>query len=196
MLYYLFWPVITVFYWLIFRPKVSGRKALRLRGRVVYVCNHFSLGDPISLACLAPRPIHYMAKSDLLGSWYAKIFFKALLAFPVARNTADRTSIKTALNGLARGCAVGIFPQGTRQKDGRLTEPEKGAAFIALRADAPIVPVYIDPKTWRRLRCRAAVGEAIYPADAKAREGKPIDVLTEMVWGEMAELKKQVEGMR
>lgn len=197
MLYYLFQPLIAVFYWIILRPKVLNRKALRVRGKVVYVNNHFSLGDPVTLACITPRHIHFMAKSDLLHAWYAKIFFKMLLAFPVSRKQADRASIKTALNGLAKGCAVGIYPQGRREKSGELTEPEKGAAFIALRADAPIVPVYTDPGTWRKLRCRAAVGDPIYPAEVKAQAVgvKPIDLLTEVIWEKMRELKRQVEEM-
>ncbi|MCL2695801.1 MAG: 1-acyl-sn-glycerol-3-phosphate acyltransferase [Clostridiales bacterium] len=195
MLYYIFRPIIALFFWLIFRPKVSGGKALRTRGKVIFVCNHFSLGDPITLACLTRRQVHFMAKSDLLHKWYAKIFFKLLLAFPVARHSADLGSIRTALNGLAKGKAFGIFPQGRRVKGGELTEPEKGAAFIALRADAPIVPVYLDPRIWRRLRCRAAVGDPIYPADAKTSGGKPVDVLTEMVWERMKELEEQVKGI-
>ena len=200
MLYYIARPIIALFFWIIFRPKLVNAKELRARGKVVFVCNHFSLGDPIVLACLTTRHVHYMAKSDLLNSWYAKLFFKLLLAFPVSRSQADMKSVKTAIGGLEKGCAVGIFPQGHRSKDGTLTDPEKGAAFIALRGDAPVVPVYLDPKIWRRLRCRAAVGDPIFPAQAKEQAAasgkKPVEQFTEMVWEQMRELQAQVEEMK
>ena len=90
----LFKPLI----WLIFRPKVYGdKKALRTKGKVIFICNHISLIDPVVLALVSTRIIHFMAKKELFTSLPGKLLFKALFVFPVDRGSADLKSIRNAL---------------------------------------------------------------------------------------------------
>ncbi|MDO4543852.1 MAG: lysophospholipid acyltransferase family protein [Clostridia bacterium] len=197
MLYYFGKIFCAPFAWLIFRPKVSGYKNLNRKGKVVYVCNHFSLGDPVLLAIVCPRIIKFMAKASLFKSKIGALFFKSMLVFPVEGKTADLKSIKKAMATLEKGQAFGIFPEGHRSPTGEMDVLEKGAAFIALRCDAPIVPVYIDPNSVKRVRIRMAVGEAIIPKEAAAnnRTAKAAEAITNEIADAMITLREQVEQM-
>lgn len=111
-------------------------------GPVILAGNHVSYGDPVLLWCAAPRPVHFMAKSELWENPVLGWGLSRLWAFPVRRSTADREAIQTAGALLAAGETVGVFPEGTRNRAGT-AEAQQGAAFIAMRASVPIVPVGI-----------------------------------------------------
>lgn len=149
--------------WLLLRPKIYGkRENLRIKGGVIFICNHRSLLDPVMVSIMTPRFVHYMAKSELFETKIGKWFFDALLVFPVSRKTADLKSIKKAISLLNEGKAFGIFPEGRRSITDRIDELEKGPAFIAAKSEAPVVPIYISPKTYSKsFRLRAMVGEVI-----------------------------------
>ena len=74
---------------------------------------------------------------------------------------------------------------------------EKGAAFIALRANVPIIPLYMDPLSWKRMRLRAVVGERIVPEQVKAEcpGQKPVDALTDRIVDTLNTLRKETEDM-
>ncbi|MEO1183350.1 MAG: lysophospholipid acyltransferase family protein, partial [Cyanobacteria bacterium J06636_27] len=100
-------------------------------------------------------------------------------AYPVSRGSGDRNAIRKALEYLKEGWAVGIFLQGTRTKDGRITDPKKGAALIAAKAKAPIIPVCLwgtqdiekkgstIPQT---VPVTVRIGELISPPTSTAKE--------------------------
>ena len=195
MLYYLaIWIVVPIF-WLLYRPRILNLRRTRTKGRAVYVCNHFSLADPVILCAITPRFLHIMAKSDLFKDGIGRLFFKLLLAFPVARKTADLKSVKRAIRLIEKGNAFAIFPEGTRSKSGEILPLENGAAFIARHARSPIIPVYIHPSIWRRFKLRGAVGEPIDCATAIAAcpEMKPDEAITAAIARALQELKTQVE---
>lgn len=127
---------------LIFRVRVLGRENLPASGGYVLAGNHISYADPMLLWCAAPRPVHFMAKSELWGhpvmGWGLDMFW----AFPVDRGRADRTALAKAAAYLDAGERVAIFPEGTRNFAGE-AEAQGGAAFIALRSGVPLVPVGI-----------------------------------------------------
>lgn len=167
MLYYIFrfllWPVFVI----LFRPVVYNRENYRIKGKAIYVANHYSLLDPVMIAFTCPRMIHFMAKKELFVG-PGKAFFKALLAFPVNRHTADIASLKQAMEVLNEGKAFGIFPEGKRSVTGELDELEKGTAFIALKSGAPVIPLYIDPESYSGNPLRIIVGK---PIDREGLEG-------------------------
>jgi len=197
MLYVIFKYLLTPFFWLLYLPQVRGLKHLFFTGRAILISNHFSLGDPIRIGFVAPRPIHFMAKQELFTSRLKRLFFKAVLAFPVYRRQADLVSLKEAMSVLERGRIFGIFPEGRRSITGELDAFEKGAAFLALRCNAPIIPLYADPE-WRKYgRIRMIVGE---PLDAKriadAHAGRGVDAVTDAIRDRMQELKNEMETFR
>lgn len=182
--------------WLWYRPKVHNRRALRRRGKVIYVSNHISLSDPIVIGTLVPRSVHFMAKAPLFEHPVARFFLKHLLCFPVTQRTADRRSITHAVHLLEKGEAFGIFPEGHRSNSGEdMDALDKGCAFVAVRADAPIVPIYIryGAHFWNRLK--AVVGEPIYPCEVAARykTKRPVDAVTTAMTDAFMTLKAEME---
>lgn len=114
-------------------------------GIPVMLCsNHISNIDPVFLLMVQKRPIYYMAKAELFSNKLAVWFFqKQFEAFPVNRGKGDTTAIETAQSIVRSGKMMGIFPEGTRSRDGKLQRPKSGAALIASRTGAYILPVAI-----------------------------------------------------
>lgn len=197
MLYYFAKIVIAPFAFLLFRPIIKGYRNMCRAGKVIFVCNHFSMGDPVLISIVSPRIIRFMAKASLFKSKLGNLLFKSLMVFPVHGRTADLKSIRRAIDTLNRGQAFGIFPEGHRSATGELDKLEKGAAFISLRADAPIVPIYLDPLSIKRFRIRMAVGEAILPAEV-ARQNctcKPAEAVTAAIHDAFITLRAQVDKL-
>jgi 1-acyl-sn-glycerol-3-phosphate acyltransferase len=135
------------FYWLLFRLlfrlRVEGREHVPPAGAVLAVSNHVSTVDPPIAGVSIGRQVWYMAKEELLRTPVLGPYLRSLGVFPVRRGEADRQSFRTSLEVLARGGVLLMFPEGTRSVDGRLRPPEPGAAFIALRTGAPVLPVAV-----------------------------------------------------
>lgn len=125
-----------------YRVTLLGRENMPSSGGVLLAGNHISYGDPVLLWCRVPRPTHFMAKSELWESRVLAWGLDHVWAFPVNRGQADREAIGRASAYLEAGEPVGIFPEGTRNLEGT-AEAQGGAAFLALRAGVPIVPVGI-----------------------------------------------------
>ncbi len=196
MLYILVKYLLTPFFWLLYRPKVKNLGRLFFRGRGILISNHFTLGDPIRLAFVAPRPVHFMAKQELFDSPLKRFFLTGLLAFPVYRKQADMQSLKQAMAVLEKNHIFGIFPEGRRSLTGELDSFEKGAAFLALRCSAPIIPIFADPGWRKRGRVRMIVGEPIDPNEvAKRFGGRAVDAVTDAIRDGMQRLKNEMELM-
>lgn len=199
MLYMFAYIVIRPFLLLLYRPKVKNYKALWQKGKVIYVGNHVVLADPIAIGILSPRVIHFMAKSTLSEKPFMRWLFRSLKTFPVRQYSADRKALKEAISLLERGKAFGIFPEGHRNVDMQTMDAfDKGVSFIALRADAPIVPVYVVPGGFQfGHRLRVAVGDPIYPAAVKEEcpAKKTVDALTDRIMDTMLTLREQAEAL-
>ncbi len=137
-------PVVRV----VWRPQVSGIEHVPTTGPVLLASNHLSFVDSVVIPVIAPRRVAFLAKSDYftgtgLSGAFTKAWFEALGMLPVDRDDskAALASLDTALEVLGRGEAFGIYPEGTRSRDGRLYRGRTGVAHLALTAGAPIVPV-------------------------------------------------------
>jgi 1-acyl-sn-glycerol-3-phosphate acyltransferase len=103
-----------------------------------------------------PRRIQWMAKKELFVFPFVRFFF-FIGAFPVDRQKGGRAAMRTALDLLAAGWALGIFPEGTRRKGYNPEEaPKSGVAMLATRGNAPVLPVFVGkvPNLFERLRGR------------------------------------------
>jgi 1-acyl-sn-glycerol-3-phosphate acyltransferase len=87
------------------------------------------------------RPVAFMAKEELFEVPILNRGIKLYGAYPVKRKSADRSAIRAAMAMLQEGWAAGLFLQGTRTDDAKITSPKLGAAMIAAKAQAPILPV-------------------------------------------------------
>ncbi len=142
MLYHAFkWSVVAPMLNFYFRGRIYGVENVPQEGPLVVVSNHASDFDPPILSSCVGRPVAYMAKEELFKVPILKQGIQLYGAYPVKRGSADRTAIRAALACLDAGWAAGIFLQGTRTPDARITEPKLGAALIAAKAKAPLLPV-------------------------------------------------------
>lgn len=142
LLYHLFkWSVVAPMFNTYFRGRVYGAENMPTLGPVVVVSNHASHFDPPIVSSCLRRPVAYMAKEELFQVPVLKQAITLYGAYPVSRGAADRSAIRAALNSLENGWATGVFLQGTRTLDGRITEPKLGAALIAAKANVPLLPV-------------------------------------------------------
>ncbi|KZZ86434.1 MULTISPECIES: lysophospholipid acyltransferase family protein [Bacillaceae] len=124
----------------IYRMEVHGRENFPKSGSVLLCSNHIDNLDPPIVGACTPRMVHFMAKEELFT---IPVLGKILLkvgAFPVKRGLSDREALRKGLKVLKDGEVLGLFPEGTRSKDGQLGKGLAGAGFFALRSDALIVP--------------------------------------------------------
>lgn len=106
--------------------------------------NHVSFLDPVALGVACPRPLSFMARHDLFRNALFGFLISSLNAFPVRRASADRSALKEAVRRLKDGKALVIFPEGDRRGPGEeLRDPEPGVAFLAVKADVPVIPAFI-----------------------------------------------------
>jgi 1-acyl-sn-glycerol-3-phosphate acyltransferase len=135
---------------LVFRPHVVGRENVPASGPFIIASNHLSFIDSMAIPLMSPRRVGYLAKAEYftgsgIGGWFTKTWFTALGALPVERQThrAAQEALDTAMTVLQAGGGFGIYPEGTRSRDGRLARGKTGVAWLALTADCPVVPVGI-----------------------------------------------------
>lgn len=198
MLYRVLRVLLLVVFRVLYRPTIAGRSRLPPSGPVILASNHVSFVDSIVIPLAAPRHISFLAKSDYftgVGIRGAVIrwFFTTMGQVPVQRhdNRASQASLNTALGVLRRGEAFGIYPEGTRSRDGRLYRGHTGVGWLALAASCPVVPVALHG-TDRVLpiggrlhvgKVRVTFGAPIYPAGydglrpAQARRALADDVM-------------------
>ncbi len=196
MLYVFFKYLLMPLFWLLYRPLVIGHENLFIRGKAIFVSNHISMADPIVLAMVSPRLIHFMAKSELFKNPVGKLLFPLMLAFPVNRKQSDMASLKNAIRVLEKGKVFGIFPEGKRAVTDEMDVFEKGAAFLAIRSGAPVVPIYIHRDTYKKMHLRMAVGKPILVGSlvASTPKNKLIDVVTDEISDAMRVLQSIAEG--
>ena len=135
--------VIAFFLVLLFRWRVTGAENIPVSGGVIIASNHVSNFDPFVVGTAVARKLHFMAKEELFVNPVMRVFIQWLGAFPVRRGASDRTAIRTAINLLENGNMVGLFPEGTRSKNGQLGQAEPGLAMIAAKAGATIIPTAV-----------------------------------------------------
>ncbi|MBW4551169.1 MAG: 1-acyl-sn-glycerol-3-phosphate acyltransferase [Aphanocapsa sp. GSE-SYN-MK-11-07L] len=141
-LYHLFkWSTVSPLLHTYFQGQIYGAEQVPARGPLVVVSNHASHFDPPLLSNCLRRPVAYMAKEELFQVPILGKLIQLYGAYPVKRGSADRSAIRAALTALEQGWAVGIFLEGTRTEDGRITDPKLGAALIAAKVQAPLLPV-------------------------------------------------------
>ena len=143
MLYRILSITFQAFFTLFFRARIIGRENMPQDGAVILAANHMSNWDPPLVAAFLSRPVSYMAKLEL---FQIPVFGRAITAchaFPVKRGAADRGAIKAAIQVLKQGKCLGLFPEGTRSRNGHMRKAEAGVGLIASMTGAPVVPAAV-----------------------------------------------------
>ena len=133
---------------LLYRPTILGAHNVPPTGGVILASNHLSFIDSFAIPLAAPRHVRFIAKQEYftgtgIGGSLQRGFFEGIGAIPVDRHSsrAAQESLDLALGILQGGGAFGIYPEGTRSRDGRLYRGRTGVAWLALTAKVPVVPV-------------------------------------------------------
>lgn len=144
MLYLLTWPLMKAllrmsFWWTGGLRSAGGGNVPRTGG--VLICpNHFSDADPAAVAVTLPRSAYFMAKEELFSVPILGRLLNIFRAFPIKRDTADRSALRRAEELIRAGEAVVIFPEGGGNPEGVLQPLHPGALLLALRTRVPVIP--------------------------------------------------------
>ena len=123
--------------------KVEGRDHLPKRGPVILACNHRSFLDSIFIPLVVRRRVTFVAKAEYFDDPRTAWFFRSCGQIPIRREggSASERALSSATDVLRKGKVFGIYPEGTRTRDGKLHRGHTGVARLAMRCDAPIVPI-------------------------------------------------------
>ena len=130
------------------RPTVVGLENVPKEGPFIVAPNHLSFFDSVIVQALMPRPVAFFAKAEYFttGGVKGKVmksFFESVGSIPVERGeqAASVQALKTLMDILEAGKGIGIYPEGTRSRDGILYRGRTGVGWLALATGAPVVPV-------------------------------------------------------
>jgi 1-acyl-sn-glycerol-3-phosphate acyltransferase len=127
----------------LWKIRVEGLDHVPADGPAIFCPNHISVLDSFFLPVVLPRKITYVGKAEYMDDWKTKHLFPALGMIPIDRAGGDaaQAALDAAAGVLEQGEFFGIYPEGTRSRDGRLHRGHTGPARLALRTGAPIIPV-------------------------------------------------------
>ena len=134
--------------------KVEGREAVPPKGPLIVISNHLSNADPPLLAAAIGRQLHFVGKRSLFSNPVSAYFLRSVGVHPAARDGADIEALRWNLDLLKNDGVMALFPEGTRGRGLGMIRGHPGAAYIAARSQAPILPVAITgtenvPGYWR-----------------------------------------------
>lgn len=147
-------PVGSSIFRTLYRGRALHAEYVPVSGPVLLVANHAAFLDGPLVFSLAPRAVNFLVKQEAFSGAFGRLI-ETVGQIPIDRAVGDRAALGRAVAVLERGGAVGIFPEGNRQ-GGDVENVNQGAAWIALRTGAPIVPVAVlgtrvagaDPDAW------------------------------------------------
>ncbi len=182
---------------LLVRCQIRGRDNVPSQGALIVVANHLNFVDPPLVGSILSRRAVFMAKEELFRSRIVGYIMGALGAFPVSKGHLDRRALRRAVQVLADGQALVIFPEGMRSRGRRLKPAFPGAALIALRSGAPIIPIGITGTEkmkglswlWQRPEITVNIGKAftLPPINGKLTKAE-LAKLTDVIMVRIAEL--------
>lgn len=141
MLYSILRGAFWVFTHLVCRYRVSGRKYVPLKGPLLIVANHLSWYDPILLGVVLPRRVWFFSKAEIFRWPIIGPICKRTGQIPVNRGESDRAALEKGIAYLREGKALMIFPEGTVARQEQMIAAHAGAAMLAIRTGATVLPV-------------------------------------------------------
>ena len=197
----LFRKLLVAFLRLIFRlimkMEVKGLEHLPTDGPVVIACNHVTTFDVFPMQLSLPRPIFYMAKAELFKFPLMDVALRDVGAFPVYRGEKDQWAMKHARKVLEHGQALGMFPEGTRNKSRGLGVAKTGTARLAIDTKSPIVPMVLigTDRFFKGFPHRANVTVNLLPPLLPNPGETPLALTDRLMFSMAAELPEDMRGV-
>ncbi|MGP4060102.1 lysophospholipid acyltransferase family protein [Halobacillus litoralis] len=179
----------SVIFYPMYRIKVIGRENIPAKGPVIICSNHISNVDPPVVGITNNRNIYFLAKEELFENPIIGGILKRVHAFPIKRGMRDRNALRKGLEILKKGNALGLFPEGSRQKSGEVGKGLAGAGFFALRSEAYIVPCAIIGPYRKFKQLKVVYGEPIDMSQYR-EEKASAQVVTDRIMEEIRQLHK------
>jgi 1-acyl-sn-glycerol-3-phosphate acyltransferase len=153
-----------------FPVRYHHRERAKLKAPYIVIGNHLSMFDPVIVGYGCRRyQIRFLGKAELTKTPILRFLFSRIQMISVSRYNTDMKALRACLKVLKDGHVLGIFPEGTRYKQGIMEEMEGGVAMIALQSNVMVLPAYIDGKLKLFHRTNCYFGEAFSVEDIKAK---------------------------
>ena len=187
---------------IMFRPRYLDRDKIPVDGPLIIAANHLSHIDPAFIMTAVKRPVSYLSKKEHFESPVRRLVFKQVGVIPVDREAGGAEGLEEAIQILKEDGAIGIFPEGTRSKDGVMAKGKTGVARLAAITSASVVPVAIRqtdgvwpvtkriPRPWRKFYYK--FGEPMMFPDGEITK-ENLREFTDKVMKEIESLSKECE---
>jgi 1-acyl-sn-glycerol-3-phosphate acyltransferase len=196
-IYDLFKAIVLILFRLTISLQVTGNYQIPQCSQLIIAANHISWVDPLLIGASINRRVNFVAKEEL---FYNKLFtqlLRRLGAIPVHRRKVSLEFLREADRILKQNEILAIFPEGTRSRNGQLGAAFSGAAFVAMRSGAPILPVGISGTekirgiTWllHRPKVTVNIGQVFYIEQSSPKiTTEDLDTATHLIMLKIAEL--------
>lgn len=194
--WYWFWRTVAgIFFFTMFRIRVEGKEYVPQEGGFVVSLNHVSIFDPPLVGVIVERPMRYMAKRELFGIGPFGALLRSLGSIPIRRGEPDRAAIRACVAALKEGYGLSVFPEGTRNERQR-GQARGGAAYLATKADVPILPGAIIGRYRFGKPLTVRFGPLLAPPRATGDSPRRVDHGTVHAWSEtlMDEIERLGRG--
>lgn len=162
------------------RITVRGLENFPNKGPAILVINHLGDADAVLVGAVLPVTADAMGKIELNDHWFVGPVFRTYGLIWVHRGRPDRRALRAALEGLAEGRLIALAPEGRQSVTGGLEEGTEGAAFLAMKSGAPIVPmamtgtendnVYGNLRKFKRTAVTLSVGKPFFIREQPDRQ--------------------------
>lgn len=149
--------VCRVVFHLYYKITFEGVEHIPDGGGYIVACNHQSNMDPIMLALRIKKHMSFMGKEELFKNKFLGYWFRLIDVIPVQRGTGDTSTLDKCIEALEQDKILGVFPEGTRSKDGTPQRPKSGLAAIAKASEKDILPCAIFYENKKKFRSKVFV---------------------------------------
>ena len=181
----------------IFPVRYHHRENFDLQGPYIAMSNHNSAMDPLILAYPCKKyEIRFVGKKELVKKkWIAWLLNNGLHMITVDRHNSDMAAMRQCSRALKEGYVLGIFPEGTRHLPDLMSEVESGASVLALRANVPLLPVYISRKLSFLRMTHVYVGKPMDISDLSAQgmDAAVVEQLTQRIRATFPAMREETQ---
>ena len=178
--------VVTLAIKLLFPVRYHNVERVQLDAPYILLANHSTMLDPFVVGLPVYRyHLRFLGKKELIKNPVIAKLFMGMKAIPVDRHNMDMAALRACLKTLKDGHVLGIFPEGTRHKQGVMQEMESGVSMIALRSGARLLPAYIagKPRLFRTTHVYFHDPVSVRDIAAKGVNKEACDAVTERIAG-------------